>query len=146
MVIIDVSNMACMDGCKVDDLVMVIGKIVFEEEAENQLHDMKGNAWSEVVHLITKYPVSASQCFTTPETKKVEEHEEHNDDGMDHVQQRHVFGYVESKIVRVINGLDMNLFQQALQLRREYLSNLDRYGVCENGHTAQQHDELDVGR
>jgi len=111
MVIVDVTNMASVDGCKADDLVMVIGMIAFEtipSLSSSSLDDVNGDNNDEFIQV----------------ARLLMKHEQHKQ--QQQKQQQRVFGYVQSRIVRVVNGLDMNLFREALLLKRERLLYFER--------------------
>lgn len=105
MVIVDVTHGPCVDGCQLEDLVMVIGLVSFETI---RLDDLDGDKFLQVAHLIDEHHVCSSRCEIPTDVKEGEE-------------QHRAFGYVQSRIVRVVNGLDMNLFRESLLLRREWL-------------------------
>lgn len=120
MVLVDVTHMACIDECKLEDLVMVIGLIAFETI---RLDDVGGNIDDEflqVARLINEHRHVGSSLRAIPVKTET-----------DGPKQR-VFGYVQSRIVKVVNGLDMNLFREALMLRRERLSDFEKPGQHNN--------------
>jgi hypothetical protein len=120
MVLVDVTHMACIDECKLEDLVMVIGLIAFETI---RLDDLDGNVDDEflqVARLINDHRhVGSSPCAIPVKTEAGG-------------PKQRVFGYVQSRIVKVVNGLDMNLFREALVLRRERLFDFEKHGQNNN--------------
>lgn len=127
MVVVDVTDMACVDGCKVDDMVMVIGTIQFhclgsalvsEGQGSSGNTSLCGDRMKGMMDKILKdHPLGTMQCNNMDNDEK----------GV--AAMGPLYGAnLEARIVQVVNGTDMNLLQEALKMRRECLIDFEGYG------------------
>ena len=110
MVVVDVTDMACVDGCKMDDLVMAIGTLRFQclDSSIGEQSAKEGRNEDKVKRMM-EHIVKSS---TTKESTAGSVHG----------------GKLEARIIQVVNGTDMNLLQEALKMRRHCLKDFEAFG------------------
>jgi len=142
MVVVDVSTMACLDGCKVGDLVLVIGRVVYMESSLDEMEEkeemeVEVDGLKSIVRLVGKwYPLCSRQgpIVNSSNDGQSGRGVPAGNGGMMETSTSSSSsstascGYVEARIIQVVNGTDMNLFQEALKMRREYLKEHDCFG------------------
>jgi len=127
MVVVDVTDMACVDGCKVDDLVMVIGSIKFHKLGGASVSEGQGSSGDAGLcgdrmrgmmdKILKDHPLGTMKCKDMGS----------DENGVATTGPLHGAN-LEARIVQVVNGTDMNLLQEALKMRRECLKDFEGYG------------------
>ena len=151
MVAVNITNMACIDGCKVGDLITIVGSTVLLDRASasafvsasrsestslNEVDSSNGTNRS-IQHLNSDSSVEdcnsmekiaelvgGCQSRLFPEVTPEAEAEECVALGQPFspsstiATDRYRYGYLDARILTVANGLDMCLFEKALELRR----------------------------
>ena len=163
MVVVDITNMSCIDGCKVGDLTMVMGCVVLMDNGDDDdditshskstanntnrrnAHNIgtncadvsygnvnEGTKYSHGLDRIAKF-VGLCQTRATDMREKCGAQDVSGDNpnsvplgkpsslSTSPSSSGYRCGYVDARIVKVVNGTDMNLFQQALKMRRACL-------------------------
>ena len=154
MVAVNITNMACIDGCKVGDLITIVGCTVFLDRASasafvsasrsestslnevdssngtnNGIQHLNSDSSVEDCNSMEKIAelVGGCQSHLFPEVTPKAETEEGLAQGQPFspsstiATDRYRYGYLDARILTVANGLDMCLFEKALELRRLYL-------------------------
>lgn len=106
IVIVDVAN-TTLEGCKVDDLIMIMGSIACTSLSndESRRYDM----------------LSALDVIQSNYIHSRGESEEDSKDSKEVINKMGT--YVQARILQVVNGTDINLLQKALELRRKHVEN-----------------------
>lgn len=106
IVIVDVTN-TTLEGCKVDDLIMIMGSIACTSLSndESSRYDM----------------LSALDIIQSNYIHSRGESEEDSKDSKEVINK--IGMYVQARILQVVNGTDINLLQKALELRRKHVEN-----------------------
>jgi hypothetical protein len=122
MVVVDLTDMACVDGCKVGDLVMALGALKLQCLDNSSAEHVSNEGREEdkvkgVMEQIVKYhPLGIMQCDTS------------SGGGMRSASSSALGGKLEARIIQVVNGTDMNLLQEALKMRRHCLLGFQESG------------------
>lgn len=147
MVVVNIANMSCIDGCKEGDLAMVMGSVVLLDDGDRKnsgsfgsnsaSEDTKrsGATNDESLDIDTSSACSDSldrvtKLVGTCQIRIMRDTDTKKDLNGDQTMPKSPLsatnyrsGYIDARILKVVNGTDMSLFQKALEMRREYLHN-----------------------
>ncbi|GFH53372.1 hypothetical protein CTEN210_09848 [Chaetoceros tenuissimus] len=117
IIIVDVTD-TTLEGCKVDDLIMIMGSIACtplpnEESGRYNMLSALGVIQSNYAHSTRESEKDSKDTCTKGDTLDGKKQEAMHKMGM----------YVQARILQVVNGTDMNLLQKALELRRKHVEN-----------------------